>query len=79
MEGILLGLISALLAYFISQWSYQGLISAVNSNISSILSTGDGLMPFGEIWSKLLMSYSLLGVFIGAFGSSISVRRYLHV
>ncbi len=78
MEGIMLGLLSAVLAFFVSQWTYEGLMSAISSSASAI-SANIGLMKFADIWGKLIGAYLVLGGVIGAFGSSISVRRYLNV
>lgn len=78
MEGIILGLLSAVIAFFISQWTYQGIMTAISSAASGL--TADlSFMKFGQIWIQLIGSYLILGTVIGAFGSSISVRRYLHV
>lgn len=76
-EGILVGCASAVISFFITQGSYMGVMSAVenNSSLSALLN----LRTFGEIWNQILVAYLLLGAFIGAFGSAISVRRYLKV
>lgn len=76
-EGILTGLIAAVVSYFITQFAYMGVISAIDSTaaIGSIIN----LKKFSEIWQTILVAYLLLGGFIGAFGSAISVRRYLKV
>lgn len=76
-EGILVGCLSAVISFFITQGAYMGVMSAVesNSSISALLN----LKAFGEIWNQILVAYLLLGAFIGAFGSAISVRRYLKV
>ncbi len=78
MEGILLGLVSAGIAFFVSSWTYEGLVTAISSEMTSLPFAGN-LVDFGVIWSQLLVAYLVLGGFIGAFGSSISVRRYLNV
>lgn len=78
MEGIMLGILSAVFAFFVSQWTYEGLMSAISSSASAI-SANIGLMKFADLWGSLLGAYLVLGGVIGAFGSSISVRRYLHV
>ena len=76
MEGILVGIISAIVAFFISQWTYMGLMTGISTRflISSI-----GLLEFRSMWINLIVSYVILGSIIGAFGSSISVKRYLKV
>ncbi len=78
MEGIMIGLISAVIAFFVSLWTYQGLMAAISSSASAV-SANIGLMKFDLIWSKLLGAYLALGGVIGAFGSAISTRRYLNV
>ena len=76
-EGILTGLVAAVISYFITQFAYMGVASAIDntSAIGSIIN----LKKFSEIWNTILVSYLLLGSLIGAFGSAISVRRYLKV
>ena len=76
-EGILVGILAAVVSFFISQLAYMGIMSAIegNSSLSALIK----LKSFSEMWQRLLISYLLLGAFIGAFGSAISVRRYLKV
>ncbi|MBR3932564.1 MAG: permease-like cell division protein FtsX [Clostridia bacterium] len=76
MEGILVGLVSALVAFLISRWGYLGLMTTLSGD--SFMSASD-FLSFNEIWATLLGAYAILGTIIGAFGSSISVRRYLKV
>jgi len=76
MEGMLVGIVSAIIAFFISRWSYLGLMTTAGEN--GFLTSSD-FMPFGELWGTLLLSNLVLGTLIGAFGSAISVRRYLKV
>ena len=75
-EGMLVGIVSAIVAFFISRLTYLGLMSSMGS--ASFMSAAD-FMPFSQLWGILLASYLILGAIIGAFGSSISVRRYLKV
>ncbi len=76
MEGMLVGIVSAVISFFISQWSYLGLMSGLD--VTSFMKAGD-FMQFSDMWANLLVAYLILGCLIGAFGSSISVRRYLKV
>lgn len=76
MEGMLVGIVSAIIAFFISRWCYLGLMSSLNTK--SFLAVFQ-IMPFGELWGTLLIANIVLGTLIGAFGSAISVRRYLKV
>ncbi len=77
LEGIIVGCVAAVIAFFITQGAYVGVTTALakNSSISAIVK----LVAFGDMWNKIIVSYLLLGAFIGAFGSGISVRRYLKV
>ena len=76
-EGVMVGCVAAVVSFFITQAAYMGVMSVIdnNSSISSIVK----LLSFGDIWNTILVSYLLLGSFIGAFGSAIAVRRYLKV
>ncbi len=76
MEGMLVGIVSAVIAFFISQWCYLGLMTSIST---TVLVSSFGLLNFSDIWVKLIVAYVILGSIIGAFGSSISVRRYLKV
>ena len=76
-EGVLVGIVAAVISFFISQISYMGVLSAMDGNAS--LGALIKLKSFSEIWNRLLVAYLLLGALIGAFGSAISVRRYLKV
>ena len=78
MEGVLVGFISAIIAFFISQWVYVGLFDTFVSSLSSV-EAFTSLLAFSDMWAQLLGAFVLLGCIIGAFGSSISVRRYLKV
>lgn len=76
-EGILVGCLSAIIAFFITQLGYMGIMSALQNNVA--LATIFKLKTFGEMWKQLLLAYLILGALIGSFGSGISVRRYLKV
>ena len=76
-EGIMTGLISAVIAFFISWLMYSSMLGAVanSASLSAILK----LLEFKDIYASLIVAYILLGAAIGAFGSGISIRRYLKV
>lgn len=76
-EGIIVGLISAAIAFGVTHSVYGALYNAV-SNDSSIVKFVE-LLKFSEIWKFFALSYSLLGAVIGALGSAFSVRKYLKV
>lgn len=73
-EGILLGLFSALLALGL-QYGVYSLASIWLGNIMSML--GGSAVPFSENVGLLFGMFAFVGVFIGAFGSVISLNKYL--
>ena len=77
LEGIMTGLIAAAIAFLVSYLAYSSAIRAIDS--STALKSLIHLLDFKEIYSSLAVSYILLGAAIGAFGSGISIRRYLKV
>jgi len=76
-EGIIVGLISASIAFAVTNSVYGALYNTV-SNDSSIVKFLE-LLKFGEIWKIFALSYAGLGAVIGALGSAVSVRKYLKV
>lgn len=73
-EGILLGLFSALLGLGIQFGIYE-LASIWLGNIMSML--GGSVVSFGEYVWLIFGIFAFVGVFIGAFGSIISLNKYL--
>lgn len=76
-EGIMVGIISALIAYGVTTSAYNALYGAAVTE-GSIVKFLE-LMEFGEIWKIFALSYLGLGAVIGAVGSALSVRKYLKV
>jgi len=76
LEGMFLGFIGALLAATVVIFSYQALAARVSASISLSffnLVTNNGL------FLQLTVGLLVLGLFIGALGSFISLRRHLEV
>ncbi len=76
-EGMLVGIISALIAFGITHSVYGALSGAVtgdNSIVSFIK-----LLSFNDIWQIFALSYATLGIVIGSLGSAFSIRKYLKV
>ena len=77
-EGIIIGVISALISVVILGFTYNFVVGKIVS--SSIVNTiGANLLPFNEMISILLTVYILMGIGIGAIGSAISMKKYLEV
>lgn len=79
-EGTLLGLISAVIAYFILWGGYSYLLSWLQENQSmTLMSFTQNLLPFDEVAKRMAIGFAVGGVGIGGFGSMIFVRKYLKV
>lgn len=80
-EGLLLGLISAILAFLIIWGGYAMLSDAIlkNSTVTFLASMMQRLLPFKEVALKLGLCFAGAGVITGMLGSIISVRSHLKV
>lgn len=76
-EGIIVGLISALIAFGITYSAYSALYGLANNDQSIVKFVQ--LLKFSEIWDIFAVSFAGLGVIIGALGSAFSIRKYLKV
>ncbi len=74
-EGIIIGLISALVSSGLVLLLYKELIEIVGKEMLSVLSVS--LVPLGFLSYNLLWIFIAIGVSVGAFGSIISMRRFL--
>ena len=75
-EGFLMGLLAALIAFFI-QWGLYGLItSGISTNdIFSIIR----IVPFTDIWPAVALTFAGAGMLIGVGGSLSAIRQFLKV
>ena len=69
-EGLLIGLISALISEGLIYFCYR----VATEKISAILGT---VVKFGDVSWYLLLVFASIGLFAGAFGSVIMIRKYL--
>ena len=77
-EGIIIGIISALLTILIIYVGYTFIISKILGVFNSI-QVNVSLLTFKEMYQMILIVYMALGIGIGVLGSSISMRKYLEV
>lgn len=79
-EGVLLGIISALLAFGILFAGYTYLLdSLVSNDISWFAMISQSLLPFNSIALPLLAFFAIAGIVTGTMGSLMFVRKYLKV
>lgn len=74
-EGIIIGIISAVISVGLSALIYSKLVDAIGEQIFSILSVP--MVPVGFLMFNFAWIFLALGVSIGACGSIISMRKFL--
>ncbi len=74
-EGMLLGVISGVLA-ILAVWGVYALAGRFMASMLSGLGMA-GIVPFGKYGLMLLAMFLVLGLIAGAFGSAVSISRYL--
>ena len=79
-EGMILGGVSALLAFLVVFYLYDRIYNALAGNLTAWMSSAAAsLIPFSDIALPLALLYLAAGVLIGALGSMLSVRKHLKV
>ncbi len=73
-EGLILGLVGALIPIFIIQYSYRSAVLWMQDNIYFI-----SMLPPEAVMEELVTLLIPLGMILGVLGSGISVRRFLKV
>lgn len=71
-EGIIIGLVSGLVAFGLVTYVYLTATSAVSSVMAF------GVISYSNLWLGCLLSFLGAGILAGAVGSTISIRKYLH-
>ena len=75
-EGFMLGLLGAVIAFFL-QWAlYAAVARGVDSNDTLQLIQ---VMPFSELWAPVAAVFALAGIVIGVGGSLSAIRKFLQV
>ena len=76
-EGIIIGIVAALLSILVLGIAYSLITNAAANSIISTM--GIKLLSFTDMTTLLVIVYMVLGIGLGALGSSISMRKYLQV
>ncbi|MGN0733079.1 MAG: permease-like cell division protein FtsX [Emergencia sp.] len=74
-EGIIIGIISSLVAALITYLAYSRVVSIIGIQVMTILSSP--LVPAAYLAGNLICIFMAIGVSIGACGSIISMRKFL--
>lgn len=70
-EGIIIGLTAGLVSFGLVSYVYLTAMSAVSTVVSF------GMVAYSKLWGWALAAFVFAGVFAGAVGSLISIRKYL--
>lgn len=73
-EGAIMGMVSALISFIVISIVYVYIYVVLNSSYALGVFK---FIPYSTIWYQILIAYVLLGLFIGIFGSAISLKKYL--
>ena len=77
-EGIIIGIISALVTVVMVGIIYNMIaVQAVQSEVLQKLNIS--LVSFNDMFNTIIIVYLIIGIGIGIFGSSVSMRKYLEV
>lgn len=76
-EGVILGLIGAVLALLMVHYGYQYTLEAINLRFTAIFS--GYLLPIDSMMQRTTYMFVVLGSGVGALGSIISLRKHLKV
>ncbi len=74
-EGILIGLLGALIAFIIVAYIY----GFAQPKLTSEFAGGFEMVQFSGAWGMLVLIYAGISTVIGASGSVMSIRKHLHV
>ncbi len=79
-EGVLLGVIAAVVAYLAIWGGYTVFLNAMSTESSSWLSSiTQHVVPFRQISGKLMLWFLVAGILTGGLGSTFSMRGHLKV
>lgn len=75
-EGFMIGLLGAVIAFFV-QWAlYEAVCKGVTSNDALQLLH---LLEFSALWKPVAVAFAAAGIFVGVGGSLSAIRRFLIV
>lgn len=76
-EGILLGVISAVISLGAVWGVYEVVKNSVANMLGGIMDIGSSLVPFTDYVVVILAAFLIIGILSGVVGSMVSIQRYL--
>ncbi len=79
-EGVFIGVVSAILSYIVLWVGYSYLISKMSSiNLQWVINLHNNVICFSDYSLHILFGFLLIGSLVGILGSSFFTRKYLRV
>ena len=75
-EGFLIGVLSGAVAFFLEWGIYDVLATRITQMQSMQLFN---IVPFQEVFMPMVVTFGAAGLFVGMFGSVMSIRKFLDV
>ena len=75
-EGLLLGLVSALVAFGFQWVLYRAIMQGIENSATLQLLR---ITPFEQIWLPVAVAFGVVGIFVGIGGSLTAIRKFLRV
>lgn len=75
-EGFILGLLGAIIAFFLQWGLYRVIAEAITASDTLQLLT---ILPFEQFWVPVAIIFTIAGIVIGVFGSLSAIHRFLFV
>ena len=74
-EGMLMGFIASVLAYFLQMYAYISIEKSISTNFERLIT----MVPFESFRNYLAIAFLAIGIVTGIFGSVASLRKNLKV
>lgn len=71
-EGIIIGIISSVIAFFIQWYTYRYVVSMLSGSLAFV-----DIIPFGDVYQLIALAFLGVGILTGIIGSTISTRKHL--
>jgi len=78
-EGVIIGFSGSIIAFVLVSYSYTAVESKVNNDLLQFSINFFKFVKMNQMGIQIMGIFALIGIVVGALGSIISIRKYLHV
>lgn len=78
-EGVIIGTLGAAFSFLLIGYGYSSMANKFNSEVLNVGSSAFKILTVNEVGLQLICIYLVIGILVGALGSTISMRKYLKV